>query len=219
MINRECHPGGHYWVTLVDITGLPWWKLLSYPGGHYWGYHPGVLSVFKRKISMGARSSNQLQRLDNMTGYQDSNCNNSHQVTCHIQLVPSWGISLDMMWYGHDNTSQKFTQKFGLDISSECSLSNSCLVICILLGMSSRTEVMNGGRHQMEIFSAFLVICAGNSPVTGVVNSSHKGQWRGALMFFFICAWINGWVNNRETGDLRHHHAHYDITVMKWKLA
>ena len=20
-----------------------------------------------------------------------------------------------------------------------------------------------------------------------------KGQWRGALMFFFICVWINGW--------------------------
>ena len=35
------------------------------------------------------------------------------------------------------------------------------------------------------------------------VNSPHKGQWRGALMFSLICAWINGWVNNREAGDLR----------------
>ena len=26
------------------------------------------------------------------------------------------------------------------------------------------------------------------------VNSSHKGQWRGALMFSFICTRINGWV-------------------------
>ena len=25
-----------------------------------------------------------------------------------------------------------------------------------------------------------------------------KGQWRGALMFSLICAWINGWVNNRD---------------------
>ena len=32
------------------------------------------------------------------------------------------------------------------------------------------------------------------------VNSPHKGQWRGALMFSLICTWINGWVNNRETG-------------------
>ena len=34
------------------------------------------------------------------------------------------------------------------------------------------------------------------------VNSQHKGQWRGALMFALICAWIKGWVNNREAGDL-----------------
>ena len=46
------------------------------------------------------------------------------------------------------------------------------------------------------------------------MNSSHKGQWRGALVFFFICAWINGWVNNREAGDLRRHRAQYDVTVM-----
>ena len=46
------------------------------------------------------------------------------------------------------------------------------------------------------------------------VNSPHKGQWRGALMFSLICAWINGWVNNRETGNLRQHRANYDVTVM-----
>ena len=46
------------------------------------------------------------------------------------------------------------------------------------------------------------------------VNSPHKGQWRGALMFSLICVWINGWVNNREAGDLRRHCAHYDVTVM-----
>ena len=34
------------------------------------------------------------------------------------------------------------------------------------------------------------------------------------LWCFFICAWINGWVNHREAGDWRHHRAHYDVTVM-----
>ena len=34
------------------------------------------------------------------------------------------------------------------------------------------------------------------------VNSPDKGQWRGALMFSLICAWINGWVNNREADDV-----------------
>ena len=46
------------------------------------------------------------------------------------------------------------------------------------------------------------------------VNSPHKGQWRGALVFSMICAWINGWVNNRGAGDLRHHRPHYDVTLM-----
>ena len=47
------------------------------------------------------------------------------------------------------------------------------------------------------------------------VNSPHKGQWRGALMFSLICVWINGWVNNREVGDLRLYRAHYGVIVMR----
>ena len=47
------------------------------------------------------------------------------------------------------------------------------------------------------------------------VNSPHKGQWRGALMFSLICVWINGWVNSREAGVLRRYGAHYDVTVME----
>ena len=48
------------------------------------------------------------------------------------------------------------------------------------------------------------------------MNSPHKGQRRGALMLSLICAWINGWVNNHEAGDLIRHCAHYDVTVMAW---
>ena len=47
------------------------------------------------------------------------------------------------------------------------------------------------------------------------VNSSHKGQWRGALMYSLVCVWINGWVNNREDGDLRPYSVHHDVTVME----
>ena len=46
------------------------------------------------------------------------------------------------------------------------------------------------------------------------VNFPHKGQWRGALMFSLIYAWINDWINNREAGDLRRQHGHYDVIVM-----
>ena len=62
----------------------------------------------------------------------------------------------------------------------------------------------------METFSALLAICAGNSPV--------PGQWRGALMFALICTRINGWVNNRDAGDLRRHRTHYDVIVMYYKI-
>ena len=73
-------------------------------------------------------------------------------------------------------------------------------------------DIFGGGpwwRHQMETFSALLAICAGNSPVP--VNSPHKGQWCGALMF---CIWINDWVNNGETGDLRRYLGHCNVNVM-----
>ena len=47
-----------------------------------------------------------------------------------------------------------------------------------------------------------------------MVSSRHRGQWRDGLVFSLICVWINGWVNNREAGDLRRHRAHHDVTVM-----
>ena len=63
-----------------------------------------------------------------------------------------------------------------------------------------------------KIFCITGPLCRGihRSPV----NSPHKGQWRGALMFSSIWAWINGCVNNGEYGDLRCHRAHYDVTVL-----
>ena len=78
-------------------------------------------------------------------------------------------------------------------------------------------------RHQMEKFSALMAICVGNTPGTvkfpaqmasNAASDASEDQWRGALMFPFICVWINGWVNNREVGDLRRYRGHYDVTVM-----
>ena len=64
----------------------------------------------------------------------------------------------------------------------------------------------------METFSALLALCRGihRSPA----DSPHKGQWRG-IMFSLICDWMNGWVNNRETGDLRRNRVHYDVIVRR----
>ena len=46
------------------------------------------------------------------------------------------------------------------------------------------------------------------------VNSTRKGQWRGALMFSLICAWSNRWANNGENWDLRRLCGHYQVIVM-----
>ena len=51
------------------------------------------------------------------------------------------------------------------------------------------------------------------------VNSPHKGQWREALMFFLICARINGWINYGEAGDLRRHRIHCDAIVTTYRFS
>ena len=53
-----------------------------------------------------------------------------------------------------------------------------------------RILVISWWRHQVETFSALLALLLGIH--RWQVNFPHKGQWRGALMFYLICAWING---------------------------
>ena len=60
-------------------------------------------------------------------------------------------------------------------------------------------------RHQMETFSALLVLCVGNSSVTGEFLSRRPVPWSFDVLF------------DREAGDLRCHHAHYDVMVMNKK--
>ena len=66
-------------------------------------------------------------------------------------------------------------------------------------------------RHQMETFSAWLAICAGNSPVPGEFSAQ-----RPVTRSFDASAseFINDWVNNREASDLRRYCAHYAVIVM-----
>ena len=47
------------------------------------------------------------------------------------------------------------------------------------------------------------------------VDSPHKGQWCGALMFSFMCSWTKGSTNSPNATDLRRHSAHCVIIVMK----
>ena len=66
--------------------------------------------------------------------------------------------------------------------------------------------------HQMETSAALMAICAGTSLMTREFPAQRPVT--RSFDFFFICVWINSWVNNREAGYLRHRRAHYDVTLM-----
>ena len=51
--------------------------------------------------------------------------------------------------------------------------------------------------------------------VRGIRWIPHTKARDPELWFSLICAWINGWVNNSEAGDLRRHRAYYDVIVMQ----
>ena len=117
-------------------------------------------------------------------------------------------------------------------------LSQLMLAYCIVankfrrqLHQSSTTvfqenELENGGRNRWPFGLHLRMMTSSNGNIFRVtghlcggihrapMNSPHKGQWHGALVFSWICAWIICWVNNGDAGDLRRHRTHYDVTVM-----
>ena len=57
-----------------------------------------------------------------------------------------------------------------------------------------------------------LAICAGNSSVPGEFPTQRPVARNFDVRL--ICVGINGWINNREAGDLRRHRAHCDVIEM-----
>ena len=84
----------------------------------------------------------------------------------------------------------------------------------ISLTSISRQFSISKWRHQMETFSVLLALCVGNSTVTG--ESPSQRPLTRSFDVSLICAWTNGWANNRDAGNLRHRRAHYEVTVMCW---
>ena len=73
-------------------------------------------------------------------------------------------------------------------------------------------QALSWWHHQWKHFPRYWPFVRGihRSPV----NSQHKGQWRGALMFSLIWAWTDSYTINGDVGDLRRYRAHYDVIVM-----
>ena len=65
-------------------------------------------------------------------------------------------------------------------------------------------------RHQMETFSSLLAMCGESTGPQWILLTKASD----AVLWYFLCAWTKGWVNNRDVGDLTRHGARYDVTVM-----
>ena len=68
-------------------------------------------------------------------------------------------------------------------------------VSSFFMGYGTKEAPLNDGVLKWKLFQRYWPFVWGIQRPP--VNSHHKGQWRGALMFSLICAWTNGWVNNR----------------------
>ena len=115
-----------------------------------------------------------------------------------------------------------------------CTLSVLCCV-CYGLIVSSVTHIIQGHFSGtgaiiwwLETIQNIMTSSNGNiicitGPLWGEstshhMDSPHKGQWHRVLMFSLICTWTNGWANNWDSSDLKHHHIHYDVTVMRARV-
>ena len=114
-----------------------------------------------------------------------------HQQPCYWSIYP--GIFWAQHQKGTNSSIRKHKTQFRRNYLQKCSINHDDVI-------------------KWKHFPRYWSIVRGihRSPV----NSPHKGQWRGALMYSLICVWINGWVNNRGAGDLRRYRAHCDVTVM-----
>ena len=113
-------------------------------------------------------------------------------------------VEFQVTWYLADMAKADLLTLLSSITGLQCS-SNGNNPMCCKCGLVCHDDVI-----KWKKISALLDLCAANSPV----NSPHKGQWRRALLFYFIWAWTNGLVYNRDAGDLRWHRAHYYVTVM-----
>ena len=67
-------------------------------------------------------------------------------------------------------------------------------------------------RYDLEIQASLLALCDGNHRT--LVDSPPKLSVTRALMFPLMLPLPNGWTNTRIANDLKHHDAHYEITVI-----
>ena len=130
-------------------------------------------------------------------------------VELKLLLISDWLVRLVFHWKTHSMHMDLVLNSITIILLFEQNVNMPFNCFC-------RPEGVNDDVIKWKYFPRYLTFVRGihRSPA----NSPHKGQWRGGLMFSLICAWINGWVNNHEVGDLRRHRAHFDVIRMYLRI-
>ena len=119
-------------------------------------------------------------------------------------------------------TKNKFLHKTRIPIFTQC-WEELCISYYISLFFFLRTNELSEEQWFCASFQSIF------SYHDDVIKWKHfprywpfvRGNYRSPLWCFLWSApWINSWVNNRETGDLRRHRTYYDVIVMscKWYI-
>ena len=122
-------------------------------------------------------------------------------LTCHW-TYKDISAAQKFVMYAPNNRVQQCILPYRYACASD-QVSDSFIDMTNTMMTSSNENTFHATRHFLRVIHRSLV------------NSPHKVQWRGALIFSLICAWTNGWVNNREAGDLIRHLANHDATVIQ----
>ena len=114
------------------------------------------------------------------------------------------------------------TSTLNIPISSK-TISLTLCDITPLPQCKRRTSPPLKNKINKRLWSIMMTSSSGNifrftDPLCGVFTGRRwipltKASDAELCVFSYICAWTIGWVNNRDTGVLRHHRAHHDVMV------
>ena len=125
-----------------------------------------------------------------------------------------WNLCLRFLVQKLGTCSNEYTLIKGYS----CKISSSDLTI--LLMSFYTTNFLTWFTHKVGVI--MMTSSNGNIfRVTGPLCGEFPTQRPVTRSFDFslIYAWIHGWVNNREAGDVRRHRAHYDVIVMDVEIS
>ena len=126
-------------------------------------------------------------------------------LTCEL-----WGVYCSE--FGENWPRYNGTALYSILLCWHCDNHMIVQVPVILKDISKRSQSKHYDVIKWNMFSVTGPLCAEFTGLRWIPHTKSRGAelW----CFLLICAWINGWVNNREGGDLRRDRGNHDAIVM-----